>query len=180
MISFRFAVAALLFLVLSACLYSKEPLITSDIADYPIADGTKFTQTRLNAGDMAGVTMIVRREGDLYAFEEVKVEGEPDTFRGRLKQIAPDTFLSMGSQKDTGWLYGAYVRKGDTFLEYGPTCSVLEDLAKKAGRSLGEFGASKPEGQSDCEFTSLEGVSKAMLFMIETGMQPDSGYTPVK
>jgi hypothetical protein len=180
MISFRFSVAAVLFIGLSACLYSKEPLITAEIADYPIADGTKFTQTRLNAGDVASVTMIVRRDGDLYVFEEVKAEGEPDPFYGRMKEIAPDVFLSMGSQKKTGWLYGAYVRKGETFLEYSPTCSELEDLAEAAKRSISEFGATKKEGESDCEFTTLDGVSRAILFMIEVGLSANSGYTPQK
>jgi hypothetical protein len=180
MLSFRIAVAAILFMGLSACLFSQAPLITADIADYPIADGAKFTQTRLNVGDAASVTMIVRREGDLYAFEEVKAEGDPDTFRGRLKEIAPDVFLSMGMQKDSVWLYGAYVRKGETFLEYGPTCSEFEDLAKAAKRSISEFGATKSEGESDCQFTTLDDVSKAMLFMIEAGLQANSGYAPVK
>jgi hypothetical protein len=180
MLSLRIAAAAFLFVGLSACLFSKEPLITAEIADYPIADGTKFTQTRLQVGDQPSQTMIVRREGDLYVFEEVKAEGEPDPFYGRMKEIAPDVFLSMGSQKKSGWLYGAYVRKGDTFLEYSPTCSELEDLAKAAKRSISEFGASKKEGESDCEFTTLDGVSKAMVFMIEAGLKANSGYIPVK
>jgi hypothetical protein len=113
-------------------------------------------------------------------FEEIKSAGDPDKFTGRLKEIAPDTYLSMGEQKDAGWLYGAYVRKGDSFVDYGPTCGVLEDLAKKEGRSLSEFGTSRTDNKSDCEFKTLEDVSKAMLFMIEAGFEPESRFTPIK
>lgn len=166
---------------LFGCLHSTEPLITADIADYPIADGTKFTKTSLEDAGEPGKpkTVIVRREGDLYVMATIRAEGEDDPVKGRLKMIAPDTFVAMGLKSDQEFLYAIYVRKGGTYFQYTATCELLKEFAEKAKRPLSDFGATREQGSADCEFTKLDDVGKSLKFMIDGGLTPDVSYAPL-
>ncbi len=161
---------------LSGCLHSEKPLITAEIADYPIADVTKFSKTSLEGKAEAEPNVVVRREGDLYVFD---AEGESEPMKGRMKRIAPDTYLAMAMQDDKGWLYALYTHKDGAYFQYTATCDVLKEFADAAKKPLADFATQRVEGNADCDFATLEDVSKAFLFMVDAGLTPDIRYAPL-
>lgn len=177
----QFAVLAFASLGLFGCLHSTEPLITAEIADYPIADGQKFAKTSLEGATDADkpMTVIVRREGDVYVFATVKAVGEDEPMKGRMKKIAPDTYLAMAMQGDQDFLYALYTHKDGSYLQYTATCDVLKEFADRAKRPLSDFGTTRTQGNADCEFATLDDVGKAFRFMVESGFTPDVVYAPL-
>jgi len=153
----RWIPIAALSLLLASCFVSAKPLIREADADYPIADGARFSEQILKAdGTYENETpqeITITRAGAYYLYT---VKGE---------------------EPMKGLLYALYQKRGDKWLRHGMLCSDFEKLIVAQGKTLGDFGIIKKD--SDCSFSAYANLKRALAFEAEHG-RPDAEYTPVK
>lgn len=175
---FRFAAALAAALLLSGCFVSARDLISAADADYPVADGSRFTLHRLDeTGARTGEKVDdvhVARAGERYTMITGE-GGEP--FTGLMKEIAPGLYAVMGREVDTnepeGGLYMLLERDGDNWKRWGMICPDFVELAEARGVALSDFGVTVEN--SDCTVTDFDGLKRALMFAHEFGA-PDAVY----
>lgn len=175
---FRFAAALAATLLLGGCFVSTGDLIAPADADYPVADGSRFTLHRLDeTGARTGETVDevhVARAGDLYTMT-MGEDGKP--FTGRMKEIAPGLYAVMAREADAdpaeGNLYVLLERDGDDWKRWGMVCPDFVALAEERDVALSDFGVTIEN--SDCAVKDFASLTKALLFAHEFGT-PDAVY----
>lgn len=175
---FRFIAAFAALLLLGGCFVSTTDLISAADADYPVADGARFTLHRLDeTGARSGETVDavqVARAGDRYTMT-MGEDGKP--FTGLMKEIAPGLYAVMAREADggepEGGLYMLLERDGDDWKRWGMVCPDFVALAEERGVALSDFGVTVEN--SDCAVKDFASLKKALLFAHEFG-KPDAIY----
>ncbi|MEX1153373.1 hypothetical protein, partial [Parvibaculum sp.] len=163
-------------LLLSGCFVSTADLIAPADADYPVADGARFTLHRLDeTGARSGEKtdeMHVARAGGRYTM----MTGEDGKlFAGLMKEIGPDLYAVLAREADTkeaeGGLYVLLERDGNDWKRWNMVCPDFVSLAEEKGVALSEFGVTIEN--SDCVVEDFAGLKKALMFAHEFG-KPDA------
>jgi len=167
----------LLPLALAACFVSAKPLFSEKEADYPIADGARFSVQTLNArgeadGD-APQEVTITRDGAFYLYS---VKGEDEPLRGLLDDLDNGNYAAVSFDEETA-VYALYQRRGKKWLRHGMNCPDFEDLAQSRNKQLEDFGIQKD--RSECKFSSYADLKRALLFQAQYG-RPDAEYTPAE
>jgi hypothetical protein len=165
-------------LLLSGCFVSTSDLIAPADADYPVADGARFTLHRLDeTGARTGEKtdeMHVARAGDRYT---MMMGEDGKLFTGLMKEIAPGLYAVLAREADSkeaeGGLYVLLERDGDNWKRWGMICPDFVALAEERGIALAEFGATVEN--SDCVVKDFAGLKKALMFAHEFA-KPDAVY----
>jgi hypothetical protein len=163
-------------LLLAGCLISDGDLVSPKEADYPVADGTRFTIHMLNEqGERADETpeqAIVTVESGRYV---MRTGEENKAFAGLMKEIGPDLYAVMVREEDQseGNLYALMQRDGTSWKRWGMVCPDFVSLAEDEGVTLADFGMIVRN--SDCVVTDFENLKKALLFAHER-QKPDAEY----
>lgn len=163
-------------LLLGACLISDGDLISPAEADYPVADGSRFTVSMLDENgqraDETPETAVVTIENGRYA---MRTGEENKVFTGLMKQIGPDLFAVMIREENEteGNLYALMERNGPTWRRWGMVCPDFVSLAENEGVKLAEFGMIVRN--SDCVVDDFANLEKALRFAHER-QKPDAEY----
>lgn len=163
-------------LLLAGCLISDGDLVSPKEADYPVADGARFTVHMLNEnGERADETpeqAIVTVESGRYV---MRTGEENKAFAGLMKEIGPDLYAVMVREEDQGQgnLYALMRRDGTTWWRWGMVCPDFVSLVEDEGMALADFGMIVRN--SDCVVTDFENLKKALLFAHER-QKPDAEY----
>jgi hypothetical protein len=172
----RWIPIAALSLLLASCFVSEKPLIAETDADYPIADGARFSEQILKAdGTPENETpqeITITRVGAYYLYT---AKGD-EPMKGLLDDLGNGDYVGM-TQGETGLLYGLYQKRGEKWLRHGLVCSDFEKLVIAQAKTLADFGITKKD--SDCAFSNYADLKRALAFEAEHG-RPDAEYTPVK
>lgn len=166
----RLAALATLMVALTGCFTSKVNLITAETADYPIADGTKFLRTTPGDPNDFPAHVVVRRDGANYV-----LDSDGEDIVGMLQEVAPHTYLGVMSAEGSH-LYNLYVYDQKGYLQYTLMCDAFEKLLQEKGRTLSEFGATKVE--TNCQFATIEDLTKAALYAVESGFKAEKRFDP--
>ncbi len=161
--------------LLSACFVSKTPLFTPADADYPIADGARFTVWKIDPLgkriDDAPDHLTVTRDGADYVYtlrDEKPVKGLMDDI-GNGFYIA----LSRDMTKPGETSYALFHNTGTKWLRYAPVCSDFARLAAEHGKSRADFHI-EPSG-NNCAFKTYADLKAAMMFEARYGT-PNAEY----
>jgi hypothetical protein len=163
-------------LLLGACLISDGDLISRAEADYPVADGSRFTVYMLDENgqraDETPETAVVTIEDGRYV---MRTGEENKAFGGLMKQIGPDLFAVMVREEDEteGNLYALMERNGTSWRRWGMICPDFVSLAEREGVKLAEFGMIVRN--SDCVVDGFANLEKALRFAHER-QKPDAEY----
>lgn len=170
-------IAALLApLLLAGCLVSDGDLISRADADYPVADGSRFTVHML---DEAGARADEEPERAIVTIENgrymMRSGEENKVFGGLMKEVGPDLFAVMIREEDQteGNLYALMERDGTSWRRWGMVCPDFVSLAESEGVALAEFGMFVRN--SDCMVDNFANLTKALLFAHER-QKPDAEY----
>jgi len=163
-------------LLLAGCLISDGDLVSPKEADYPVADGARFTVHVLNENgeraDEAPEQALVTVEKDRYV---MRTGEENKAFVGLMKEIGPDLYAVMIREEDQaeGNLYALMRRDGTTWWRWGMVCPEFVSLVEDEGMALADFGMIVRN--SDCVVTDFGNLKKALLFAYER-QKPDAEY----
>lgn len=167
----------LLPLTLAACFVSEAPLFSEKEADYPIADGARFSVQSINPDGTpkadAPQDVIVTRQGVFYLYS---VTGEDESLRGMLDDLGDGNYAAVSLDGD-GAMYGLYQRRGEKWMRHSMNCADFEALAAEHGKDAASFGI-ESDG-NECQFSNYEDLKRALLFEAQYGA-PDAEYTPVR
>lgn len=163
-------------LLLAGCLVSDGDLISPGEADFPVADGARFTVHALDEKgvrtDDAPETAVVTVESGRYILRSGE---ENKVFTGLMKEIGPELYAVMIREEDQteGNLYALMRREGTTWWRWGMVCPQFVSLVEEEGMTLADFGMIVRN--SDCVATDFASVAKALLFAHEH-QAPDAEY----
>ncbi|MDX5367503.1 MAG: hypothetical protein LPK88_13600 [Alphaproteobacteria bacterium] len=165
-------------LLLAGCLVSDGDLIAPAEADYPVADGSRFTvhmldETGARADETPERAIVTIGNGRymMRSGEENKV------FGGLMKEVGPNLFAVMIREEDQteGNLYALMERDGASWKRWGMVCPDFVSLAESEGVKLAQFGMTVRN--SDCVVDSFANLKMALLFAYER-QKPDAEYVP--
>ena len=163
-------------LLLAGCLVSDGDLIAPAEADYPVADGSRFTVHMLDENgaraDETPEQAIITIENGRYMMRSGE---ENKVFGGLMKEVGPDLFAVMIREEDQteGNLYALMERDGTAWRRWGMVCPDFVSLAESEGVALAEFGMTVRN--SDCVVDNFANLTKALLFAHER-QKPDAEY----
>lgn len=158
---------AALALGLGGCLVSEAPLIAPGEAAFPLPDRTSAERFKPK-GDSDwehDANESAYRAGSSY----VVTHEDGDEMELTLKRIAPDTFIAQTKSKDSGYLYGLLVFKGNEIYEYAVDCTDFEPA------ELQRYGIVKNDSD-DCTVTSAQGLADGYLAYLQKGKRPNGAY----
>ncbi|GMV61920.1 MAG: hypothetical protein AMXMBFR74_10890 [Parvibaculum sp.] len=163
-------------LLLAGCLISDGDLVSPKEADYPVADGARFTVHMLNEnGERADKTPEQARVTVKSGRYTMRTGEENKAFTGLMKEIGPDLYAVMIREEDQGQgnLYALMQRDGTTWWRWGMVCPDFVSLVEDEGMTLADFGMIVRN--SDCVVTDFGNLKKALLFAHER-QKPDAEY----
>lgn len=176
--AFRVLVLGLAVL-LGGCFVSTTPLITPEIAVYPIADGTVFEVTGRPFRDEPPAKSVVTmtRDGAFYVHTEVRGEDETIPSRGLMVPLDEGRFIAM-AEIEEGFIYALFQADGATYKRFDLMCGALKEAATAAGKTLADFAVSQEKDESDCTFATLDGLKAAVALIVTQATEPDYIYAP--
>ena len=165
-------------LLLGGCFISTGDLIKPADADYPVADGARFTVHSLDEegrrADEKPQAVAIVRDGDWYVMTTGD-DGKP--FRGLMDEIAPALYAVMVHEADgdpaDGNLYALVKRDGSGWQRWSMVCPDFVGLAEAKGVALSEMGVTLDS--SDCVVADFASLRTALLFAYENA-KPDTEY----
>jgi hypothetical protein len=147
--------------VLAGCYVSKAPLITPATADYPIADGARFTASApAGSGWVRRPARTVRRVGAWYVYRE---DGRPKpSLPFLLKRVAPNVYVAQLSdhadpKRAREYSYQLIRFDGTTAIQYPSLCPAHPEWVKR-----GLVDRVEETQTRRCIFSSLAKLSTAL------------------
>ena len=172
----RLIVTLVLPLLLAGCLVSDGDLISPGEADFPVADGTRFTvyvldETGTRTGDAPERAVVTVKDGRYL----MDMGEESKLFAGLMKEIGPELYAVMIREADQteGNFYALMERDGTSWHRWGVVCPDFVSLVEEQGKRLADFGMIVRN--SDCVATNFGDLKKALLFAHEH-QKPDAEY----